>query len=79
MAARSPPKSRGRPWKESDVKELLAIMKEETIAHNLDHAKTPKEKRAAYNDIRAKLQNKGKIVDAILLTIFNFRSKKWKF
>ena len=68
MAARSPPKSRGRSWKESDVKELLAIMKEETIAHNLDHAKTPKEKRAAYNDIRAKLQNKGKIVDAILLT-----------
>ena len=35
MAARSPPKSRGRSWKESDVKELLAIVKEETITHTL--------------------------------------------
>lgn len=43
-------------------------MKEETIAHNLDDAKTPKENRAAYNDTGVKLQNKGKIVDAILLT-----------
>ena len=68
MAAHSPPKSRGHSWKESNIKELLAIMKEETIAHNLDDAKTPKEKRAAYNDTRVKLQNKGKIVDAILLT-----------
>ena len=38
------------------------------IAHNLDHAKTSKEKRQACNDIRVKLQNKGMIVDAILLT-----------
>ena len=68
MAAPSPPKSRGHSWKESNLKELLAIMKEETIAHNLDDAKTPKEDRAAYNDTRVKLQNKGKIVDAILLT-----------
>jgi len=42
MAPLSPPKSHGRSWKESDVKELLAIMKEEMIAHNLDHTKTPK-------------------------------------
>ena len=47
MATLSPPKSRGRSWKESDVKELLAIIKEETIAHNLNHAKTPKVKTAA--------------------------------
>ena len=66
MAAPFPPKSRGHSWKESNLKELLAIMKEETIAHNLDNAKTPKENRAAYNDTRVKLQNKGKIVDAIL-------------
>ena len=43
-------------------------MKEETIAYNLDRAKTPKEKRAAYNDIIVKLQNKGEIVDAVLLS-----------
>ena len=43
-------------------------MKEETIAYNLDHAKTPKEKRAAYNDIIVKLQNKGEIVDAVPLS-----------
>lgn len=72
MAARSPPKSRGRSWKERDVKELLAIMKEETIAHNLDHANTPTEMRAAYNDIRVKLRNKGKILEAILLSC-NFK------
>ena len=70
MAAHSasPRKSRGRSWKESDVKELLTIMKEETIACNLDHAKTAKEKRAAYDYIRVKLQKKGEIVDAILLS-----------
>ena len=43
-------------------------MKEKTIAYNLDHAKTPKEKRAAYNDVRKRLQNKGEIVDAVLLS-----------
>ena len=42
-------------------------MKEETIAYNLDHAKTPKEKRA-YNDIIVRLQNKGEIVDGVLLS-----------
>ena len=57
-----------RTFLERNLKELLAVMKEETIAHNLDDAKTPKENRAAYNDTGVKLQNKGKIVDAILLT-----------
>ena len=42
-------------------------MKEETIAYNLDHAKTPKEKRA-YNDIIVRLRNKGEIMDGVLLS-----------
>ena len=43
-------------------------MKEKTIAYNLDHAKTPKEKRAGYNDIIKRLQNKGVVVDEVLLS-----------
>ena len=45
---KSPQKSRGIFWKNENVKLLLEVMKEETILFSLDNAKTPKEKRAAY-------------------------------
>ena len=44
MAAASETGQRGKTWKESEVRALLDLMKEETIAFNLDNAKTPKEK-----------------------------------
>ena len=58
---RSPQKSRGISWKNGNVQLLLEVMKEETIVFSLDNAKTPKEKRAAYENVAVKLQNKGKI------------------
>ena len=58
---KSPRKSRGIAWKEQDVKELIELMKEETIMFSLDNAKTPKEKRAAYKSVQVQLQNKGKV------------------
>lgn len=54
-------KSRGIPWKNENVQLLLEDMKEETILFSLDNAKTPKEKRAAYEKVTVKLENKGKI------------------
>ena len=45
---KSPRKSRGLAWKNSDVLELLEIMQEETILYSLDNANTPKAKRAIY-------------------------------
>ena len=53
----SPKKSRCFVWKE-DVSALLTIMKEETILYNLDHAKTPKEKRSAYRHVAVQLEEK---------------------
>lgn len=41
-------------WKESDVKELFIIMKEEIIVCNFDYVKIVKEKRVVYDDIRVK-------------------------
>ena len=46
---------------ESEVRALLDLMKEETIAFNLDNAKTPKEKRLGYSVVQVQLENKGKI------------------
>jgi len=40
-------KSRGIAWKDKDVKELLELMKEETIIFSLENVETPKEKRHA--------------------------------
>ena len=37
---------------ESEVRALLDLMKEETIAFNLDNAKTPKEKRLGYSVVQ---------------------------
>ena len=54
-------KSRGIAWKELEVKELLNLMKEETIMFSLENAKTPKEKRAAYKSVQVQLQNKGNV------------------
>ena len=58
---KSPQKSRGISWKNENFQLLLEVMKEETILFSLDNAKTPKEKRAAYENVAVKLQNKGKI------------------
>ena len=58
---KSPGKSRGIAWKEQEVKELLNLMKEETIMFSLENAKTPKEKRAAYKSVQVQLQNKGNV------------------
>ena len=55
----SPKKSRWFVWKDQDVSALLTIMKEETILYNLDHAKTPKEKRSAYRHVAVQLEEKG--------------------
>ena len=65
---KSPQKSRGISWKNENVQLLLEVMKEETILFSLDNAKTPKEKRAAYENVVVKLQNKGKIYYLLLFT-----------
>ena len=57
----SPQKSRGISWKNENVLLLLEVMIEETILFSLDNAKTPKEKRAAYENVTVKLESKGKI------------------
>ncbi|KAK2565423.1 hypothetical protein P5673_010481 [Acropora cervicornis] len=48
---KSPQKSRGISWKNENVQLLLEVMKEETILFSLDNAKTPKEKKAAYENV----------------------------
>ena len=55
----SPKKARISLWTDNEVLTLLSIMKEETIMHNLDNAKTPKEKRSAYKYVAVKLEQKG--------------------
>ena len=56
------PTSRGQSWKDTDVRELISIMQEETILYNMDNAKTPKEKRACYKVVHVQLQNKGRSI-----------------
>lgn len=38
--------------KDSDVKELIHIMEEDTISYSLDNAKLPKEKGVAYKHVQ---------------------------
>ena len=57
---KSPRKSRGLAWKNSDVRQLLEVMQEETILYSLDNANTPNAKRVTYRDVQVQLQNKGK-------------------
>ena len=64
---KSPQKSRGISWKNENVQLLLEVMKEETILFSLDNTKTAKEKRAAYENVAVKLQNKDKIYYYLLL------------
>ena len=54
-------KSRGIAWKDQDDKELIELMKEETIMFSLENAKTPKEKWAVYKSVQVQLQNKGNV------------------
>ena len=61
MAAARETGQRGKTWKETEVRALLDVMKEETIAFNLDNAKTPKEKRSGYFIVEVQLENRGKI------------------
>ena len=49
------------PWKDEDVQLLLDIFSEDTIQFSLDKAKCPKDKNAVYNDVKVKLENKGKL------------------
>ena len=71
MAAASETGQRGKTWKESEVRALLDLMKEETIAFNFDNAKTPKEKRSGYSVVQVQLENKGKIffIRVLLLSL----------
>ena len=43
--------SRGRTWEDEDFKDLLQILKEETIFWSLDNAKTREEKRSAHGQV----------------------------
>ena len=52
---------RGKTWKESEVRALLDLMKEETTAFNLDNAKTSKEKQSGYSVVQVQLENRGKV------------------
>ena len=61
MAAARETGQRGKTWKESEVRTLLDLMKEEAIAFNLGNAKTPKEKRSGYSVVQVQLENRGKI------------------
>ena len=61
MAAAREMGQRGKTWKESEVRALLDLMEKETIAFNLDNAKTPKEKRSGYSIVQVQLENRGKI------------------
>ena len=56
---------------ESEVRALLGLMKEETIAFNLDNAKTPKEKRSGYSVVQVQLENRGNIffIRVLLLSL----------
>ena len=58
---KSPGKSCGIAWKDQDVKELIELMKEETIMFSLENAKTPQEKRAVNKSVQVQLQNKGNV------------------
>ena len=56
MAAASETGQRGKTWKESEVRALLDLMKEETITFNLHNAKTPKEKRSGHSVVQVQLE-----------------------
>ena len=56
------------PWTDNKVLTLLSIMKEETMMHNLDNAKTPKEKQSAYKYVAVKLEQKGMLYAVYLST-----------
>lgn len=58
---KSPRKSRGTAWKDQDVKELIELMKEETIMFSLENAKTTNEERAAYKSVQVQVENKGNV------------------
>ena len=61
MAAARETGQRGKTWRESEVRALLDLIKKETIAFNLDNAKTSKEKRSGYSIVQVQHENRGKI------------------
>ena len=45
-------------WEDKYLKDVLEIMKEETIFYSFDNAKTPKEKRPACKQVHVKFEEK---------------------
>ena len=62
-------RSQVRKWKDTDVKELISLMQEETILFSLNNAKTPKEKSACYKVVHAELDKKGNNIACYVLIL----------
>jgi hypothetical protein len=63
-------RSQVRKWKDTDVKELISLMQEETILFSLNNAKTPKEKSACYKVVHAELDKKGNNIACYVLSYY---------